>query len=62
MKVMHERPDATTTEAALRLVRNDLAHGYRSYPAPELHDVTHLIEHGARGSAHAGWSRGPGPE
>lgn len=36
--------DADSVESALRIVRNDLAHGNRSYPANELRSAVALLE------------------
>ena len=42
---------AKSTPEALRLVRNDLAHGNRGYPADELHEAVEVLERIVRGHA-----------
>lgn len=39
-----EPPCPTTTESALRVVRNNLAHGNRGYDAHKLDDVVRILE------------------
>jgi hypothetical protein len=52
------KPD--TTESALRVVRNNLAHGNRGYEAENLHEVVIVLERVVR--AHALRVLGGGPK
>jgi hypothetical protein len=49
--VKRDCPAIATTEGAMRVVRNDLAHGNRGYPPQHLHEVVGILERVVR--AHA---------
>jgi hypothetical protein len=48
---LHDSERAKSTQEALRLVRNDLAHGNRGYPVDELDEVVAVLERIVRGHA-----------
>lgn len=51
VKSLLDSERAKSVSEALRVVRNDLAHGNRGYPADELDDVVTVLERIVRGHA-----------